>query len=49
MIARIDEMKLSSAGLLLLLAAAAMTAFSDVGSETSPQASAVVLLGNTAN
>ncbi len=42
-------MKLSSAGLLLLLAAAAMTVFSDAGSDRSKQASAVVLLGNTKN
>lgn len=49
MIARIDEMKLSSAGLLLLLAAAAMTVFSDVGPDRSTQTSTVVLLGNTEN
>ena len=49
MIARIEEMKLSSAGLLLLLAAAAMTVFSDVGADRSKQASTVVLLGNSAH
>ncbi|MEO0975753.1 MAG: hypothetical protein AAFY05_11475 [Pseudomonadota bacterium] len=42
-------MKLSSAGLLLLLAAAAMTVFSDVGPDRSTQTSTVVLLGNTEN
>lgn len=49
MIARIDEMKLSSAGLLLLLAAAAMTVFSDVGSDTSTQASALAQLRSSTN
>ena len=43
MIARTDEMKLSSAGLLFLLAAAAMTLFSDTGSSNSSEARANVL------
>ncbi|CTQ61739.1 hypothetical protein [Roseibium album] len=43
MIARTDEMKLSSAGLLLLLAAVVMTLFSDAGSSTSNEAKANVM------
>jgi len=49
MIARIDEMKLSSAGLLLLLAAAAMIVYSDIGSDTSTQANALAQVRNSPN